>query len=240
MLPVVEADGILSLSRWRRPAATRRFVMVLFFSIIFMVYTPVQILAKGIYAILGIAFWLVPTIILALPLEHLSRLPPPLGDVPTDAEFAMEIIGQRSAEGETVLPSSLRNKRKNRRGATTEFGSLNPGITSIGNPTVGEMSGPYIDAVTGEIVNGKEDQGENGSEEESNKKGGPWGKVTRAMIWVEEGKRVMKGENRVLPAFDEHPEHLVKSESLSIPALDGGANYSIQPILRNTMRPWVY
>ena len=205
-----------------------------------MVYTPAQILAKGIYAILGIAFWLLPAVILALPLEHLSRIPPPFAGVPTDAEFAMEIIGQRSAEGETVLPSSLRNKRKNRPGATTEFGSPNPGTTSIGSPTVGEMSGPYIDAGTGEIVNGKEDQGENGSEEESKMKGGPWGKVTRAMIWVEEGKRVMKGDSRALPGFDEHPEHLVKSELFSISALDGGANHSIQPTLRNTTRRWVY
>ncbi len=210
------ADEILSIARWRRPEATRRYVMVLFFSIIFMVFTPAQILAKGIYAILGIAFWLLPTVVLALPLEHLSRIPPPFGDVPTDAEFAMEIIGQRSVRGETVLPSSLRNKRKNRRGATTECGSPHASTTSIGSATVGQMSGTYIDAGTGEIVNGKEDQGENGSEEESKKKGGKWEKVTRGMIWVEEGKRMMKGEDRFLAGLDEHPAHLVKSESFPI------------------------
>jgi hypothetical protein len=156
----------------------------------FMIFTPAQVLAKGIYAVLGIAFWLLPTVILALPLEHLSRIPAPFGDVPTDAEFAMEIIGQRFARGETVLPSPLRNKRKNRRGATAECSSPTASTTSIGSATVGQMSGPYIDAGTGEIVNGKEDQGENGSEEERKRKGwAAWEKVTRGLIWVEEGKR---------------------------------------------------
>lgn len=186
-----------------------------------MAYTPAQILAKGIYAILGIAFWLLPTVILALPLEHLSRIPPPFSDVPTDAEFAMEIIGQRSVRGETLLPSSLRNKRKNRRGAMTECDSPHGSTTSIGSATVGQMSGTYIDVGTGEVVNGKEDQGEVGSEEESKKKGRRWGKVTRGMIWVEESKRMMKGEKRFLADFDEHPAHLVKSESFPISALDG-------------------
>ena len=181
-----------------------------------MVYTPAQILAKGIYTIFGIAFWLLPTVILALPLEHLSRIPAPFGDVPTDAEFAMEVIGQRSARGETVLPSTLLNKRKNRRGATTECGSPHASVTSIGSATVGQMSGTYIDAGTGEIVNGKEDQGENGSEEESKRKGGRWEKVARGMIWVAEGKRMMKGESRFLAGYDEHPAHLVKSESFAI------------------------
>jgi hypothetical protein len=189
-----------------------------------MVFTPAQILAKAIYAILGIAFWLLPTVIQALPLEHLSRIPAPFGDVPTDAEFAMEIIGQRSVRGETVLPSTLRSKRKNRRGATAECSSPNASTTSIGSTTVGQMSGPYIDAATGEIINGKEDHGENGSEEESKEKGGPREKVTRGMIWVEEGKKMIQGEKRAVTGFD---ERLVKSESFPIPPFGCGAHYSI-------------
>jgi len=211
--------------------------MILFFSIILMIFTPAQILAKGIYAILGIAFWFLPTVILALPLEHLSRIPAPFGDVPTDAEFAMEIIGQRFARGETVLPSSVRNRRKNRPGATAECSRPDASVTTIGSATAGQMSDPYVDAGTGEIVNGKEGQGENGSEEETRRKNGPREMVKKGMIWVEEGKRMMKGEKRAPPGYDEHP--VVKSEQFPVSPLDGSTNYSIQSTLRNTVRPWV-
>jgi len=203
-----------------------------------MTFTPAQVLAKGIYAVLGIAFWFLPTVIQALPLEHLSRIPPPLGDVPTDAEFAMDIVGQRFARGETVLPSPLRNKRKNRRGATAECNSPTASIASIGSATVGQMSGPYIDVGTGETVNGKEDQGESGNEEERKRKGGLRDKVSKGLIWVEEGKRMMKGENHALPGHDEHPGHLVKSGLFLISPL-GGANYPVQPTPHNIKRPWV-
>lgn len=181
-----------------------------------MIYTPAQVLAKGIYAVFGIAFWLLPTVIQALPLEHLSRIPPPLGDVPTDAEFAMEIIGQRFARGETVLPSPLRNKRKNRRGATVGCSSPSASTTSLASATVGQMSGPYIDAGTGEIVNGKEDQGENGSEEEGKRRSKLLEKVTKGLAWVEEGKRMMAGEKRAPLDYVDYPEHLVKGELVPI------------------------
>ena len=210
-----------------------------------MIYIPAQVLAKAIYAVLGIAFWFLPTIILALPLEHLSRIPAPFGDVPTDAEFAMEIIGQRFARGDTVLPAPIRNKKKNRRGAIVEGSGPTATIATIGSATVGQMSGPYIDAGTGEIVNGKEDQGENGSEEERKRTGGLLEKVTKGMIWFEEGKRMMKGETRTSfsgllaagthrPGYDEHPEHLVRSELLPISPV-GCADHSFQPTLRNTV-----
>jgi len=200
-----------------------------------MIYTPAHVLAKGIYAVLGIAFWFLPTVIQALPLEHLSRIPPPLGDVPTDAQFAMDIIGQRSARGETVLPSPLRNKRKNRRGATVKCSS--PTLTSIGSGTVGQIGGPYIDAGSGEIINGKEDQGENGSEEETKKKGGLREKVSKGLIWVGEGKNMMEGQKLGLLSCDEQPEHRVKSEFFPMSPL-GGPNHPVQPTLRSIMDPW--
>ena len=177
-----------------------------------MIFTPAHVLAKGIYAVLGIAFWLLPAVILALPLEHLSRIPPPFAGVPTDAEFAMDIIGQRAARGEAVLPLSLRNKRKNRRGATAECSSPTVKITSISSATVGQIGGPYIDAGSGELINGKEDQRGNGGEEERKKKGGLREKVSRGLIWVEEGKNMMEVQKRALLGYNEHPEYPVKSE----------------------------
>jgi hypothetical protein len=120
-----------------------------------------------------------------------------------------------------VLPSSLRNKRKNRRGATAECSSPTANITSVGSVTVGQMVGAYIDVGTGETVNGKEDECENGSEKETKRKGGLREQVTKGLIWVEEGKRMMKGEKRALPGDEEHPEHLVKSELFPISPLDG-------------------
>lgn len=175
-------------------------------------FTPVQVLAKGFYAVFGIAFWVLPTVFRALPLEHLSRIPPPLGDVPSDAEFAMDIIGQRSARGDPVLPSSLRNKRKNRRGADAECSGAAANITSIDSATIGQVGGPYIDAGSGEIVSVIEDQSENGGEEERKKKAGLREKVSRGLIWVGEGRNMMEIQKRVFPGYNEHPEHLVKSE----------------------------
>lgn len=161
-------------------------------------------MAKGFYAVFGIAFWVLPTVFRALPLEHLSRIPPPLGDVPSDAEFAMDIIGQRSARGDTVLPSSLRNKRKNRRGADAEC--------SVGSATVVQVGGPYIDAGSGEIVNDTEDHGVDGDEEAIKKRAGLREKVSRGLIWVGEGRNMLEVQKRAFPGYNEHPEHLVKSE----------------------------
>lgn len=75
-------------------------------------YTPSKYILKGMCAGTGIAFWFIPNIYMATPLEHRSRIPPPLSGVPTDAEYAMDIISRRVACGEEVLPSNLRKKGK--------------------------------------------------------------------------------------------------------------------------------
>lgn len=49
---------------------------------------------------------------MAIPPEHRCRIPQPLSDVPTDAEYAMDILSQRVESGEEVLPSKMRKKVK--------------------------------------------------------------------------------------------------------------------------------
>lgn len=102
--------------------------------IVVSIFTPAKYVVKGIYAGGGVGFWFVPNIWLALPLEHRSRIPPPLADVPTDAEYAMGIISKRVDRGEQVLPPELRKKDKKSRsngnvGASRSTYSLSPSTT---------------------------------------------------------------------------------------------------------------
>jgi GRAM domain-containing protein 4 len=66
--------------------------------------------AKALYGGIGTLFWHIIPVIAAIPTEERARLPPPLGNVPTDAEYAMEVISQRVAAGLDVKPRSLGNK----------------------------------------------------------------------------------------------------------------------------------
>lgn len=43
---------------------------------------------------------------------HNCRLPPAFNDIPTDADYAMELISQRIASGQDVKPSTLKKPRK--------------------------------------------------------------------------------------------------------------------------------
>jgi hypothetical protein len=96
-----------------------------------------------------LVFWFVPNLWSALPLEHRSRIPPPLFDVPTDAEYAMSIISQRVDRGEDVLPPERRKKDRKRSSTTNlsttsispsnTFSSTNRSATTIGS-NVGDQS----------------------------------------------------------------------------------------------------
>ena len=111
--------------------------------VVVSLFAPAKYVVKGIYAGGGVGFWFVPNIWLALPLEHRSRIPPPLADVPTDAEYAMGIISRRVERGEQVLPPELRKKDKKSRsnvdvGATRSTYSLSPSATfNKSNTTLG-------------------------------------------------------------------------------------------------------
>ncbi|KIM33019.1 hypothetical protein M408DRAFT_326689, partial [Serendipita vermifera MAFF 305830] len=127
-------ERFANLCHWRDPNASTRYAIILGIMILVSMFAPAKYVVKGTYAVGGIVFWFVPNIWLALPLEHRSRIPPPLADVPTDAEYAMGIISQRVDRGEQVLPPELRKKDKKSRGnvnvgTTKSTYSLSPSTT---------------------------------------------------------------------------------------------------------------
>lgn len=98
---------------------------------------PAHYVAKLVYCTLGLVFWHVIPIMVALTPEQRSRsvtyaflppanpnpvyrLPPPLSSVPTDAEYAMEMISRRIAAGQDVVPPKrTTSKTRSRAGTVT-------------------------------------------------------------------------------------------------------------------------
>jgi hypothetical protein len=122
--------------------------LVLALILVFVTFTPAQILAKTTYAVIGVFYWFIIPILLAMPPDarkrcvpntsndiylnltnHCRSLPPPLFDVPTDAEYAMSLMSIRVAKGESIVPASLRNGREHGR-ARRFIASINPDSTA--------------------------------------------------------------------------------------------------------------
>ncbi|KAJ7706195.1 hypothetical protein B0H17DRAFT_1036123 [Mycena rosella] len=98
-------ERIKNIFIWRRPAASKIYGMVLIFLLSLTLFLPAKYLAKLVYFIGGLLFWHVTPVIAALPPRDRARLPPAFADVPTDAEYAMELISQRVAAGLDVRPT---------------------------------------------------------------------------------------------------------------------------------------
>ncbi|KAL0581623.1 hypothetical protein V5O48_000439 [Marasmius crinis-equi] len=116
------ADGIADIHErihnlfiWRRPGASFRYGVFIFICLLLTLLLPAQYIAKLVYFIIGVLFWHVAPVIAALPSEDRARLPPPLADIPTDADYAMELISQRVNAGMPVQP-----RRKRRRARSTK------------------------------------------------------------------------------------------------------------------------
>lgn len=91
--------------------------MVLIFLFMLTLFVPAAYLAKSIYFVGGLLFWHVTPVIAALSASDRARFPPAFADVPTDAEYAMELISQRVAAGLDVRPSRLpRAKQRDQKG----------------------------------------------------------------------------------------------------------------------------
>ncbi|KAL4243508.1 GRAM domain-containing protein 4 [Abortiporus biennis] len=96
-----------NLFLWRMPAASAWFGFLIFFGILVSLL-PAVFLARIGGLIAGIVFWHVIPVMAVIPVEDLSRFSAACRVVPTDAEYAMELISQRVARGLDVKPKPRR------------------------------------------------------------------------------------------------------------------------------------
>ncbi|KAG8704148.1 hypothetical protein FRC08_002394 [Ceratobasidium sp. 394] len=127
-------ERVRNLFIWRREQSSRAYALVLALLTLFVALTPAQVLAKLSYAAIGFFYWFCVPVILALPPDAFKRLPPPLADIPSDAEYAMSLISARVAHGESVIPASRRTRREHGR-ARRYIANLNPATTGEGDVT---------------------------------------------------------------------------------------------------------
>ncbi|KAE9408089.1 hypothetical protein BT96DRAFT_21652 [Gymnopus androsaceus JB14] len=120
-------ERIKNIFIWRRPASSKIYGSALFFCCVLTLVLPAQYIAKLIYFLGGVFFWHIVPILGALPSEDRARLPPAFDDVPTDADFAMEVISQRIAAGLDVNPSKRNNRNTGERINTSMSAPSTPG-----------------------------------------------------------------------------------------------------------------
>ncbi|KAF8168110.1 hypothetical protein B0H34DRAFT_46392 [Crassisporium funariophilum] len=112
---------------WRRPASSRIYGVAIFF-VFLVTLLPTKYISKLTFFILGFLFWHAVPIIAALPPSERARLPPPLDDVPTDAEYAMQLISQRVAAGLEVKPAkAMKHGKKQQTADSIDTASLAEG-----------------------------------------------------------------------------------------------------------------
>ncbi|KDQ63557.1 hypothetical protein JAAARDRAFT_202983 [Jaapia argillacea MUCL 33604] len=111
-------ERVRNIFLWRRPSVSRRYAII--FGALFAVtlLVPAAYLAKLVYAAGGITFWHLTPIIAAIPPADRARFGAAFGDAPTDAEYAMDLISQRVAHGQDVIPTRHK-KSKSKSGSTT-------------------------------------------------------------------------------------------------------------------------
>ncbi|THH21522.1 hypothetical protein EW146_g22 [Bondarzewia mesenterica] len=152
---------------WRRPSSSWMYVALTVFLFLATLLVPARYLAKTIYFSLGCFFWHVIPVIVAMTPADRSRFPPPLKDAPTDAEFAMDLISRRVAQGLPVLPPAN----------DIAIGSLNPDQSEHGS---------HADQGSGQKSHGSK----GGSKNVNWKK---WGeRAAQGKAWANDAKRLVK------------------------------------------------
>ncbi|KAH9919070.1 uncharacterized protein B0H18DRAFT_1029023 [Fomitopsis serialis] len=102
-------ERVKNIFLWRRPTSSLIYAVALCFTFL-VTLLPAKYLSKSVGLALGIVFWHVVPILLAIPPSRRTKYPPLFQDVPTDAEYAMELISQRVARGLDVKPKTRRPK----------------------------------------------------------------------------------------------------------------------------------
>ncbi|KAJ7487588.1 hypothetical protein B0H11DRAFT_1805241 [Mycena galericulata] len=109
-------ERVKNIFIWRRPASSKTYGIVLILLFMITLFLPAKYLAKLTYFVGGFLFWHITPVIAALTPVERARFPPAFADVPTDAEYAMELISQRVAAGLDVRPARWsRNKHREKK-----------------------------------------------------------------------------------------------------------------------------
>ncbi|KAF7339482.1 RNA cytidine acetyltransferase [Mycena sanguinolenta] len=187
-------ERVKNIFIWRRPASSRIYGLVLTLLFILTLVMPAQYLAKLACFIGGFLFWHAAPIIAALPPG--AQLPPALADVPTDAEYAMELISQRVAAGLPIQP-------------------VGPQRAKASDNKKRDEDGKHSEAAS-------QSQSQTKDKEVDWKK---WGeRAAVGMSWVEDGKRMFTGgqrpqnTNRLTP-HESVETHTFPAQHVSAPGL---------------------
>ncbi|CAA7265811.1 unnamed protein product [Cyclocybe aegerita] len=107
-------ERIRNVFIWRRSSSSMKYGIGLF-AMFALTLLPAKYISKLLFFNLGFLFWHLLPLFAALSPRDGKRLPPPLHDVPTDAEYAMELISQRITAGlpvEAAKPSKHSKKNQ--------------------------------------------------------------------------------------------------------------------------------
>ncbi|CCL99539.1 uncharacterized protein FIBRA_01557 [Fibroporia radiculosa] len=129
-------ERVKNIFLWRKPSASLLCGMILF-ATFFFTLLPAKYLVKICGFAFGMCFWHVVPIVAAIPPEDRARMPIPLHDVPTDADYAMELISQRVALGLDIKPR--RSSKDDNQFGDSEISSLR-GEESQGSSQAGSSS----------------------------------------------------------------------------------------------------
>ncbi|KAG8869441.1 hypothetical protein FRB98_002554 [Tulasnella sp. 332] len=138
-------ERMRNMMLWRKPEATRMYTIVIAVLAFIVMVTPVQYLAKGTYAGLGFVYWFPIPTLCAMSRKQRALLPSPFFDIPTDAEYAMEIIARRLKLGHSITPDKKMNHNRDYiRGSTS-----NVDVSSTLSPTRSRDTASVLSAVVG-------------------------------------------------------------------------------------------
>ncbi|KAF9526494.1 hypothetical protein CPB83DRAFT_896154 [Crepidotus variabilis] len=116
-------ERVQNIFIWRRPEASMKYAIVL--SGLFLVtLLPPKYLTKITSFTLGFLFWHIVPLLAALSEQDRRRLPAAFAEVPTDAEFAMQLIAERVEKGLDVTLKPTKRSKKNRLSAESLPGDL--------------------------------------------------------------------------------------------------------------------
>ncbi|KAI0335244.1 hypothetical protein GY45DRAFT_1317167 [Cubamyces sp. BRFM 1775] len=104
-------ERVKNIFLWRNPSASVFYGTVLF-GWFLLGLLPAKYLVRFVGFLAGGFFWHVLPVLAAIPPSERSRIPAPLSSVPTDAEYAMELISQRVARGLPVRPKRRKGRRR--------------------------------------------------------------------------------------------------------------------------------